>query len=103
MSGNPLTDQYAAQVRDRRDVTADSFVLAVADQFAEAINTYIPELPHANIGEVLLHAGAGIGGIAIQLHQQGASDGEIISTICNILAVAGGKLYSPGEELPPIA
>lgn len=102
MSGNPVTDQYAAQVRDRREETTDSFVLAVGDHFAHAIHTAIPGIDPKDIGEVLLHAGAAIGGVAIQLHEQGAADGEIVGALCNILAVAGGQLYSTGEDFPPI-
>lgn len=97
---NPQTDQYAAEVRERRADTADTFTVAIADAFADRAPHHMPNLDPAVIGEVMLHVGAGLGGVALALHHQGIDTETIVGTLCNILAIAGAKLYSPEQEMP---
>lgn len=97
---NPQTDQYAAEVRERKAVTTDSFVVVLAERFAERAPSTIPNLDPVIIGEVMLHLSAQIGGLAISLREQGADTDTILVTICNVLAVAGAQLYSPEQVNP---
>lgn len=102
MSGNPTTDQYAAMVRDKRATHPDSYVLAIATQFVKTITREIPDLDPRTIGEVLLHTGAGVGGLTLMLDGDGIPHEHIITMACNVLTLAGAELYSPDQETPDV-
>lgn len=95
MTANPITDQYAAAVRDLRHSTEDSEMIdRLARSFADTLIDCLPDLDPAIVGEVVLHASAGLGAVLIALEESGWEAHRGTSMACNLVSSAGEYLYA---------
>jgi hypothetical protein len=106
VSGNPVTDQYLAILRDARaklppkrcDEHADC-VAHSAGLIVEGLRAALPDLDPAVIGEVALHIGA-ILGVVYSDRRKVSSPAAAATYSINILGMAGARLYTEatGQE-----
>lgn len=95
MSGNPITDQMAATIRDKRITAFDPGIETAIRDFVQEIVECAPGVPPAAVGEILLHTAAHLPTI---LRRFGKDDTEGAKLTCNLIAAFGQELYTEGNS-----
>lgn len=88
MTANPTTDQYLAEMRDKRDPTLDESPYTL--DLTARLTTALPDLDPALIGEVMLHAGIHL--VAVVAASNWTARGAAV-----LLTTAGRRLVSEGH------
>lgn len=88
MTANPTTDQYLAEMRDKRDPTLDESPFT--RDLASVLTDALPDLDPTVIGEVVLHAGIHL--VAAVSTGRWTARGTAV-----LLTTAGWRLVSEGR------